>query len=559
MRCLGIDIGSFSIKVAAIEASSKSYTLVGFDEYRFSPDPNKDRQLETIEILRSIAETLDPSNTKVVIAVPQSEVSVRLHHFPFKERQKVLKSIAFELEDEIPLDPDLTIFDAKIVELKGQLSHTLTVACPKDSVQANLQRLTEGGIDPDIISVEGLALSNVFERWWEAPKEELPPENLPPEIPGVEIPRPGASASKNARVILHLGHKRSLVLIYRDQVLVAARSILWGGHEITEALAKVFSIPYVEALNILQTKSFILMNSAGATREQVALSNTVASVVDQLARDLRLTLLELKTEHGLHFTEIDVMGGISQIQNLAPYLTLSLEVPANIYFHYQHFKDIKFEVSTQNEAVSAVAFGLAIEAMKRPRNPAINLRKGEFQRKNLNLQKYWEKWRLPFQVGVSAFILFFIYSVIRDTLSEAMANRIDETLFTQAKNVAKLDKKEANQAGIQNYLKTQKTIIKNRENLAQLENYNSALDVILKLSDKLGAPRAGGQKIPIDLHKLVIDHDEATIEGSVAKADQLAQVEKAINDVAKSKSVQKQPAAKGAATGFAYKFKVNRQ
>lgn len=128
MKIFGVDLGSYSVKVAEIDVSARGYTLSAFHEFPLSLDPQKDKALEVIEALRKLSSATDPGSTKWIIGVPQQNVSVHFNRFPFKERQKILKSIAFEIEDEIPLDIDDAIFDAKIVEVASSSADVLLLS-----------------------------------------------------------------------------------------------------------------------------------------------------------------------------------------------------------------------------------------------------------------------------------------------------------------------------------------------------------------------------------------------------------------------------------------------
>ena len=556
MKILGVDIGSFSIKIAELETTGRGFAFDGFYEFPLSVDPGRDRAIEIIEILRSVAARYDASSTKWVIGVPQHRVSVHHRRFPFRERQKILKSLAFELEDDIPLDIDETIFDLKVVEFVGQMADTLTVASPREAVQQSLNVARDGGIDPDIVSVEGLAYSNVFERWNSAPPEVPPSARVFDETTGV-----GPHALTSSRLVLHLGHQRSLLLVYRDGALIATRTMLWGGAEIAEALGRTFGVTIFEAVKILQEKSFILMNSAGASRDQQRLSQTVTDCVDNLIRQLRLILLELKADFGLEFTSIDLTGGVSQIQNLGPYLTQGLEIPANTAANAFDDKHPRFGLTPQIEAVAGPALGLAIEGMKRPRNPPLNLRKGELARENLTMKVFWEEWRLPVQIAVAAFAIFFVYSIVRDQVASGLLSTADERLVEAAGKTAGLRGGSANESGINRYIRQQKTLIKSREALAQIDNYSSALDVLNKVSEKLPVVSKPTPGKGIDVTYFNVDGDEVRIEGRAQGID-LAQIERALSEVAQPRKVEKAPetaTGTGPGTPFSYKFKVLRK
>jgi general secretion pathway protein L len=550
MKCLGIDIGSFSVKVAEVNSSGTDYTITGYFEYPLSPNPQADRSLEVIEILRSLVAAYDPANTRFVIAMPQDDVSLRYKRFPFRERQKVLKSLAFELEEDIPLDVNDAIFDAKIAEVGNGFADVLTVAVPKEAVKKNLERAKDGGFQADILSVEGLALANIFENW------NSPPPNAPVEISTrlVDGMAPPPPAMRTGKVILQMGHTHTLMLVYRDKSLVAARSILWGGAEMAEALAKTFSIPFAEGLKILQTKSFILMNSAGASSDQILLSNTISSSVNTLIREVKLSMLEIKSEFNIGFTQIDLMGGASQIQNLAPYLTQSLEIPANIYHHFSQHPSATVTPTPQVDATSAVAVGLAIEGIKRPRNPSVNLRKGEFALQNQSFKNFWDKWKYSVQVAAVAFALFFIYSVVRDGLAAGLVDKADQALAVQSKTIAGVPS-----AKVESYIKKQKTLIKNRDALAQLDNYNSVLDLLQKISDKMPAPSS---HVVLNVQHFMVNGDDLMIEGHVDSVAHLAPIENALKQIASAntfKKINPSTRASGPGVPFAYQMRVGRE
>lgn len=553
MKILGVDLGTYSIKIAELDASSKSFVINNFIEIPLSMGPGRDKTLQIIEALRGLSVKYD-SNTRWVVGVPQHMVSVRHKRFPFRERAKINKSLAFELEDEIPLDIDETVFDYKMIEFVGPAADVLTIACPVDVIEETLQIAKDGGFDPEIVSVEGLALANIFENWNSAPPEVSPSLRNPDESTSI-VP---ATATR-ARLVLHLGHSRSLLLVYRDGGLVAVRSILWGGGEIADAIARTFNLPIYEAVKILTEKSFILMNSAGATRDQIKLSQTIADQVDNLLKDLKLTLLEVKAAFGLEFERVDLMGGASQIQNLGAYITQGLEIPANLNTEPVREKPTRAPFTPHLEATAAVAIGLAIEGLKRPRNPAVNLRKGDLARENLTLKRFWQTWRVPAQIAVAAFALFFVYSIARDQIASGLISTADERLTEAAQKAAMLKGAAANESGLRKYITTQKNRIKNFEALSQLDDYVNAMDIIARISEKLPGKAPVGQGIDVSLVDL--DNDDLTVKGKASTPLQVAVIEKALTEIARPKTLTKIQ-ADGVPPGgapFGFKMKVNRK
>lgn len=552
MKILGVDLGTYSIKVAELEAGSKGFTINNFFEFPISPDANRDRNIQIIEALRSLAVNFDPTNTRWVIGIPQHRLSSHFKRFPFRERPKILRSLAFELEDDIPLDIDETVFDFKCVEFVGPASDVLAIACPKDVVREALSLCKDCGFDPEIVGVEGLALANIFEQW-----NAMPPEGVPalrnPEIDesGNSIPLPNS----RSRVILHLGHMRSLVLVYRDSGLCAVRSIQWGGKDIATALSQAFGYSIYEAIKVTVTKSFILMNSAGANQEQLKLSQTVSEQVNLLLKELRLTLLEVKTAFGLDFLEIELTGGSCQIQNLGAYLTQGLEIPVNANLQSLNRFQSKLTLTPHIEATATVAIGLAIEGLKRPRNPAVNLRKEDFARENLTLKLFWENWHVPIQVAIGAFFAFFLFAIIRDQFTVGLMTSVDEKLVEAAQKVAGIKGAPgAIESKVLTYIKTQKTLIRNQQELSQLDSYVSAMDVLARVSEKLPARTAQGS--PLDVSFFELDNEDLTIRGKVLNPAAASLIERALKDMSVAKSFTSLAKESGS---FAYKLKVKRK
>jgi general secretion pathway protein L len=554
MKILGLDIGTYSVKVAEIDVTSKGYVLTAFHEMPLSLDPQKDRKLETIEYLRQFSAGFDSANTKWVMAVAQDRVSVHQKRFPFRERAKILKSLPFELEDEIPLDIEDVVFDAKVTETSGTFAETLTVACPKDVVEDVLALAKDGGFEVDIISVEGLALANVFENPELPPPERFAP--LPIETDGLER----SVEPSSSRLILHLGNLHSNLLVYRDEALVAVRSIQWGGADIANEVVQTFQVPIFEAVKVLESRSFILMNSAGATKDQIHLSNTIASSVDVLLGELRLVLLEIRSAFNLKFERLEITGGAGQIQNLGAYLTQHLEIPANIVHPFENLRQVRMDFNAHMEAVSVVAVGLALEGVKRPRNPAINLRQDEFALQNESLQRFWETWKLPVQIGLAMFALFFVFSIVRGSMASGLNDKADERMGDMAKKVAGLKGASATQTGVESYISKQSKMIKDRDALSKAENVNSAMDILVKIAGKVPVTKPPRSGVGLNVSHLDIDNEDVVIEGHVDQGNAKI-LQNALTEIARPKTFQvlkQMPPGPAQGLPFAYKFKVER-
>ncbi len=565
MKSLGVDIGKSSIKIIEAESTSRGLSINQFWEMALSTDPTKDQALEIIEKLRAFSSqyltTHSASDTKWVVAVPQSFMSVRLKRFPFRERQKILKSLPFELEEDVPFDMSETIFDGRTIEMFPNAADVLAVACPHEPIQTAIGQARDGGFEPGLVTAEGFALSNIFDNWSAAP-----PQNPAPATLGDETIR--TDEIQPAHAILQIGHSHSMLIVYRQSKPVAIRSIQWGGADACTGIEATFKVPHIEAIKVLQSKSFVLLNTSGATRDQLAMHKAITDSATSFLRELKLSLLDVKTTAGADVREIFLTGSASQIQNFAPWLTQSIEIPVNQLEYFSALASsgkvqLRIDTSPQVENAAGTAIGLAIEGLRKPKNPAINLRRGIFAQTNETVRVFWETWKPTIQVAASVFVIFLAYAMIREGITLDLATVSDESLTVAAKNAANLKGSQATADGVSKYIDSEMREIKNRTTLAALDSHIPALDILLQMSERLPVQLPPKEGRGLDVDRVSINNDDVVIEGRTQGADILASLEKELQGMARTGTLQKtaptsvRQGAPGAP--FGYSFKVNRK
>ena len=120
MRSIGIDLGEDSIKIVELIQNKKSISLNSLYERKLSSASSpQDRELEAIEFVRSVVAQHDFSGARFCMALRQDKVTVRTKTFPFSDRIKIQKSLSFEMEEDIPFDPDQCLFDYKTISFEG--------------------------------------------------------------------------------------------------------------------------------------------------------------------------------------------------------------------------------------------------------------------------------------------------------------------------------------------------------------------------------------------------------------------------------------------------------
>lgn len=549
MKSIGIDIGSSSIKVVEVVSNNKGQLRVTqFIEQALNSNPAFDQELQILEFLKNLANGYDPANTRFVIGMRQDRVSVRHKSFPFSDRLKIHKSLPFELEEDLPFSADSAIYDAKIIRTQGASAEVLACATPKHRIEEVIRRFGDAGFEISVLSAEGLALANCFESWFEAPPAE----------PSLNLQMEGeAGAERKVEVLVSIGHSRTLVIAIEKGRMIGVRSILWGGKNIAEAIARRYEIPYLDAMKEMQTKAFVLLNKDGASYDQIVFSDTISNQFKDLGRELKISILEFKSELNATTESVQITGGCSQVINLQAYLTQVLELPVNRMSLLENFSVSGFEKQPRIDNVIGVALGLAIEGLKKPRNPAIQFLRGAYAKQNTFIKQFVDKWGTTLKFVGAFYLAFFIYSFVREGVSQNLADRTVEALKTQGQAVAKLSKKQSNEAGINKYIREQKKRAQELKTLSGLARMNSALDVLKKINDALPTKNS----VTLNVKKLIVEESHVQIEGTVASPLEVATVQKTLGSLAIDGKVEPKAASISAPPGstpFAASFKIDR-
>ncbi len=508
MRSIGIDLGDDSVKIVELIQNKKTITLNSVFEKKLSQDSSaQDREIEAIEFVRLILSQNDCSNARFCMSLRQDKVTVRTKTFPFSDRIKIQKSLSFEMEEDIPFDPDQCIFDFKIISYDGNSATVLAIAVPKIHITKALALAKDFGIELYLLTVEGIAFANLLENWQDAPP------TIQPLTSEIEIrTEDTAFLTRNkVDIILNIGHKKTLLSGLSNGRVIFVRSLMWGTDSILQEMLKKYQIPYVEAQKILKTNAGLLLSKQNKSFEEINLSNTIESALRDLIRDLQMSFLDLQSGTFSHIENVFLTGGLSQLPQLGAYLTQHLEIACNPIqlldaYLKPDYPAISIE-ALQFQFTTAVA--IAIEAYKKPRNPSVQLIKGDFLNQNNKLRNFWQEWGPLTQIITASFIVLLTWGYFREDFSRALDEKGLDALKTQAKSVAHLPKKQANEKGVVKYIQNHKKRSQEMKLISQIASMNSAMEILKKISEQ--APNKDQTKI--DLVQFNIKDDLVQISG----------------------------------------------
>ena len=114
MKIIAIDIGTAQIKVILFERRFTKFDILQYEVVEVSKSsenyllPAKESffSTEQLEALQNIWENYSGIYDSVVMNMPINLYTSRILKFPFKNIKKIAQSAKFQIEDEVPLDPE---------------------------------------------------------------------------------------------------------------------------------------------------------------------------------------------------------------------------------------------------------------------------------------------------------------------------------------------------------------------------------------------------------------------------------------------------------------------
>lgn len=565
MKTVGIDIGSYSIKIAELSNSGSSIHVDSLNEHPLSQKPGVDKELDLITTLRDVLSHYNRENTTFVLGLPQDRISTRTLFFPFKEKFKILKSLPFELEDLVPFASHGAVFEGKIVKSLPNGSEILAVAAPKDLVKSYLDLSSDVQIDPQIISLEGFALNNLFEDVLAPPAEGE--TNTDWEGDDYDNEKSTSNKSKNiipentilenGEAILDIGHSSSILIVRSNGSLRNLRRINWGSINLAKALVKKKNIQELEALQNIKASQGIILNRSLGSEADLELSDILSQEVTSLGRTLKLTLLEIKGVNSLDIKGIGLIGGLASLANLGPKLTESTLIACNKILKIKNHPEIDVNTNANNELSMGVAIGLALEAYRRPKNPPINFRKDEFAKDNSTFTKAWGAWSFYVNLAAASIAVFFIYSFLRNSISEELNFEARRHMKSAASDIFQIKKHNATEPRLNKLF----TALEKREKIkSKIIEFtrkfaNDPLVTLKKISEKASSR----SRFPMDIKNLKVDKKSIAIQGNTTAKSELQKFTRKLKNLAIGKiSKIERPGANGS-IDFTITFKPKKR
>lgn len=401
-RILGIDLGSWSVKAVLIETGFRGFQVVAVREARLragEPDTKLERQIEALQELLLDGKMRADA---YVAGFPGEATTLRFINLPYSDQKRIEATLAGELEDAVPFDIGQAVYDHTVIKKNDDGSSVSLVAVAfKDGLSKFLRALHDAGTDPKHLPVDVLQLFNLYSHFL---REDLSKA----EAPGTAVPEagtfivPSPDGPPDGRLVVDIGHERTILLAATEAGPAYARVIRAGGKDVTEAIAKAYGISAEDAEGGKQADALVTSSRHPAPSDAAQkMSDVCTQGLDVLVKELRRALQAIRSEKKVRVARIDLLGGGARIKNLANYLAEQLNVPVANGVAVEQAVEAHLEAPRRPAYALALAYALRSSGDE-ARVSTIDLRVDEFQFAG---QLRHLKTRMPMLAGAAGLLL----------------------------------------------------------------------------------------------------------------------------------------------------------
>jgi type IV pilus assembly protein PilM len=300
-QLIGIDIGSYSIKIAEIQDTKRGMVLKNFGIIKLPPDAIVEGSIREMgivsEAIKNLLKNLKIKNKNVATSISGYSIIVKKIIIPWQESKELEKTIQNEAEQYIPFDINDVNLDYQILTSENEEEQqerdmdVLLVAAKKDIVEeyTNLFRLIE--YNPVVLDIDAFALQNTFEI---SDKEQ-----------------------SGCNALAHIGSQQLTINIIKDGVSIFTRDSSHGGNQVTNEIKRKLNVSYQEAEKIK-------LGAISVEKKQMLIVEEIfTSTIAKWVREIRRALdFVTSTFSDVQVENIFLSGGSSLIPGFPEYLGL---------------------------------------------------------------------------------------------------------------------------------------------------------------------------------------------------------------------------------------------
>jgi type IV pilus assembly protein PilM len=356
----GIDLGQCGLKAIRLQEIDGQLVATAFDYVehpKILSQPDADPDQLTREALDKFLERNSLRGDVVAISVPGQSGLARFVKLPPVEEKKIADIVKFEAKQQIPFNLDEVVWDFQKLG-SGMVTDGFALeteiglfAMKRDMVGRYLQHFRDVGVDIHLVQMAPLALCNFVAY-------DLLGKDPVPEGGGGE-----ESGKKTSIVALDIGADASNLVITDGEKIIWQRPIPLGGNHFTRALTKDLKLTFAKAEHLKRNAT----KSPDLKKILAALKPVLNDFVGEVQRSLGYFT---NTHRDAQIEYMIGLGNAFRLPGLQKFLGEKLSLDVRKLGKMERLSGdgvVSAQVYTENILTFAVAYGLALQGIKRAR------------------------------------------------------------------------------------------------------------------------------------------------------------------------------------------------
>jgi len=310
---VGLDIGTSGVRAAELSLGKGAATLERFGQVALPLGAVRDGEVIDSDTVAGAIKQLWAqakfSSKKVVVGVANQKVVVRQVDLPWLPVKELRQSLAFQVQDFIPMPVEQAILDFHPLEeftndAGGRMLRVLLVAASRDMVMSAMEAAQRAGLTPVMVDLTPFAMLRAL-----APADQM-----------------GFSAE--AEALVDVGASVTNIVVHQGGVPRFVRILLMGGGDITDAVAERLGVPADQAESVKQTTGLALIpGQAEPHPANRAIEQTGAAFVEEVRGSLDYYLAQ---PGAARIGRVVLSGGGSRLGGLVERLSAATRLPVEL-------------------------------------------------------------------------------------------------------------------------------------------------------------------------------------------------------------------------------------
>ncbi|MFZ5801185.1 MAG: type IV pilus assembly protein PilM [Candidatus Omnitrophota bacterium] len=321
---VGLDIGTTSVKLVQVQRIGKELQITA---YGIAAIKNGDRE----EAIKKLFAECCIFEKEVNIAISGHGVVLRYLSMPKVPPAELKASIIFEADKHIPFPIAEVVVDCYTIKdlPKENKSLVLLAAAKKDFIEQRLALLNKLGLSAGVVSVDAVALANVFNVLWAS-------DNLDQTVG-----------------LLSIGGAFSSLNLIDSGVPLFTRDIFIGGEDITKRIMNQFGMDMPAAQKL----------KTSAEKDAQRIIASCETILSNLVTEIRFSFDYFETEYNLPISVLYLTGGSAYLPGLDNHLQQGLGIKVEAWNPLARLKSgpqVQRESLEKDANLLGVALGLAL-------------------------------------------------------------------------------------------------------------------------------------------------------------------------------------------------------